>query len=157
MTRSIIAEKGKDRAVHVSLHWDDPAETIVRWEFSGFIGVVSYIIPMNETAMRAMTGEADALDAIIHIGWKMPFPDRGFQYVRQPILAAPPALKTVVIACRNPLTALLVRRGLLTPEVRARGVHLVGSLPAARRLIAGQRGADHSSGSASSRARISSQ
>ena len=36
--------------MNVRCLWDDTDETIVRWEFDGFVGLVNYMIAVNETA-----------------------------------------------------------------------------------------------------------
>lgn len=119
----------------VTLRWDDDACTIVRWDFSGWIGVLDYIVPVNETAREALFADAP-LAAIIHLGWKLPFPNRAYRYLAQAIAAAPPALGPIVIACRNPFARWIIERRLLNaqPILRDR-VHIVNSLAQARALV----------------------
>jgi hypothetical protein len=125
--------------MHVTLTWDDTAETIMRWQFSGWIGLVDYIQPINETARLAIFAE-DAVDAIIDTGWRLPFPNRPFKYLRQAILAAPPSLRLVVIASPNPFTRWVIALRLTRryPELAGR-LAVVNSLAAARGHIAAAR------------------
>jgi hypothetical protein len=102
--------------MRVTLTWDDAAPgadgTLVRWEFVGLIGLVDYIVPMNETAQKAIFADGD-IDAILDMGWAMPFPNRPMLHLYHAIMAAPPALRTVVIASANPLTRGIIRWRLL--------------------------------------------
>ena len=118
----------------VQLQWDNEAETIVRWDFTGWLGTLNYLIPINETARMSIFAD-EPIAAIINIGWHMAFPNRPFKYLRQAILAAPPGLRMIIIACPNPLARLIMRARLLD-DILSNRVILVNSLAAARRLTA---------------------
>lgn len=110
--------------MHVDLVWHDDDERILRWQFSAPVGVLDYTIPMNDTATRCVLSDHAAVDVIIDMGWRMPFPNRHFKYLRQAILSAPPTMRRVVIVVANPFSRVVMHMGLLRPypELRERGV-----------------------------------
>jgi hypothetical protein len=123
--------------MRVDLHWDDPEQTIVRWEFDGLIGMLDYMMPINETASMGILNSGRA-DIILNIGMKLPFPNRHPRTLVQPVLAARfYGLGYIVIVTRNPLAAAIIRatfREVSSDSDQA--VHIVGSRGAARRMIA---------------------
>ena len=110
----------------VHLEWDNREKTVIRWDFGGGIGLVNFIIPINETAQRAILSDADSVDAILNIGWRFPFPNRPFRYIAQAILAAPASLDHIVIAA-YPLARLIAAGALARRE--SRGVHMRTDFP----------------------------
>ncbi len=121
--------------MNVELVWDNDEETVVRWIFSGFIGTVDYIMPMNDTAGRTIMADGN-IGAIIDIGWKMPFPNRAFKYLHQAIMVAPSELRVIVIVCKNLFSRLVIGNRLIKPypELKNR-LTMMASLNAARRYI----------------------
>ncbi len=116
----------------VTLHWDDDEETIVRWEFTGFMGRVDYIIPVNETAgMGIMAG--GRADVIVNMGWKLAFPLRPMPEMKKPILATRSyGLGCVVMVVKNPLARWLIQSRLLDDEEMRQVCAITPSLAAAR-------------------------
>lgn len=123
--------------MQVELVWDDPDERVVRWQFHGFIGVMDYIMPLNDTATRAVLSDHDSIGVLLDIGWRMPFPNRAFRYLAQAIVAAPPTIRRVAVYVRNPGTRWLIQTRLIQPhpELAARQVKLFASLPQARQYL----------------------
>ncbi|MEO0564119.1 MAG: hypothetical protein AAF125_18585 [Chloroflexota bacterium] len=109
--------------MQITLHMDEPRENCVLWRFEGFIGVIDYMPPMNDSIGRAMIDPDTDYFVVLDMGAAMPFPNRSFGRVAQPIIGAPPNLKRVVIASTNPLTRLLIaitlgREPLLQDKLR---------------------------------------
>lgn len=99
--------------MQVKLFWDNDDQTIIRWEFSGLIGITNYIVPINESAGMAMMANGKA-DNIINLGYKLPFPNRRIRALEQAIAAAHwYGLGIVVIVTRNPIARLILRFTLL--------------------------------------------
>jgi hypothetical protein len=123
-------------SLRVHLHWDDPEQTIVRWEFDGWIGLLDYTIPINETASMGILNSGRA-DSILNLGLKLPFPNRHPRTLVQPVLAAHSyGLGYVVIVTRNPIAAAIIRATFRQAgRELGQAVHIVGSLAAARRRI----------------------
>jgi|GEM_PF-707219 hypothetical protein len=122
--------------MRVDLHWDDPEQTIVRWEFDRWIGMVDYIIPINETASIGILNSGRA-DSILNIGMRLPFPNRYPRELFKPVNAARSyGLGYVVIVTRNPLAMAVIQAVFKGSDSAGRGLYIVGSLAAARQLIA---------------------
>lgn len=123
--------------MQVKLSWVDENEQCVHWQFPAFIGIVDYVIPMNETATFCVMSDHEWIDVFLDIGWKMPFPNRHFKYVRQSILAAPPSLQRVVILVQNPFSRIVVQQGLIRPypDLQQRRVQVVGSPEHAQKIL----------------------
>jgi hypothetical protein len=125
--------------MRVRLTWDDPQETIVRWDFERMIDVINYIVPINETSTMAMLSEGKA-DTIINMGFRLIFPDRGFSQLKKPILAARYyGVGYVAIVTANPLARAIIRLTLTNdPDIRE-AVCITPSLAAARARLAQRR------------------
>jgi hypothetical protein len=125
--------------MNFSMTWDDDAETIVRIDITGGVGLLDYIVPMNEAAGLAMIADGQVA-VIVNMGMTIPYPARPFPRVRDALMGAPRNIDAIVLASGNPLTRLTTRIMLLNPyrELSAK-VHLVDSLAAARQLVAQQR------------------
>lgn len=125
--------------MQVHLHWDDDAETIVRWEFDGVIGMTDYMIPVNETAgMGIMAG--GRADVIVNIGWKMPLPNRPLPQIKKPLQAARHyGLGYTVMVVKNPLARWIINTGLLDSDEMREACYVVTSLHAARDRLAALR------------------
>lgn len=128
--------------MRVQLHWDDNAETIVRWEFSGVVGMIDYLIPVNETAgMGIMAG--GRADVIVHLGWKLPLPNRPLPEIRKPLQAARHyGLGYTVLVVKNPLARWIINAGLLNTDAIREACHIVPSLAAARAHLTARRRED---------------
>jgi hypothetical protein len=122
--------------MRVDLHWDNPEQTIVRWEFDGWIGIVDYMIPINETAAMGILNDGRA-DSILNIGMRLPFPNRHPRQLLKPVLAARSyGLGYIVIVTRNPIAIAIIRATFRqTGSELGQAVHIVGSLAAARERI----------------------
>ncbi|MDX2163386.1 MAG: hypothetical protein SF162_18855 [bacterium] len=125
--------------MRVQLQWDNPEETIVRWDFVGWIGILDYIVAINETASMGIRNGGQA-DTILHMGMKLPFPNRHPRELIKPILASRfYGLGYIVIVTQNPVAVSIIRlmlgrvRTASSPDHAA--IHIVGSLAAARQRI----------------------
>ncbi len=122
--------------MNVRYMWDDADETIVRWEFDGFIGVVNYIIGVNETAAMGIQKGGRA-HTIVNMGFKIPLPNRRLREMKKPMLAARwYGLGYVVIVARNPLARLIIQQAFLSDAEMKEALAVVSSLSEARHLIA---------------------
>ena len=118
--------------MRVHLQWDNPEQTIVRWEFEGWIGVLDYIIPINETASMGIFNNGKA-DSIINMNMKMPFPNRHPRELIKPVLAAQSyALGYVVVVTRNAIATAIIDA---TFRNQPATLHVVRSLDTARQRV----------------------
>jgi hypothetical protein len=127
--------------MRVHLQWDDAEQTIVRWEFEGWVGMVNYIIPINDTATMGILHGGRA-DSILNMGFKLPFPDRHPRELIKPIRASRDyGLGYVVVVTRNPLAIAILRAMFAHDDNAGRALYIVASVVAARTLIARLRAA----------------
>ncbi|MBC8100920.1 MAG: hypothetical protein H7Y11_15880 [Armatimonadetes bacterium] len=125
--------------MRIHLHWDNPEQTIVRWEFEGWIGVLDYMIGINDTASMGIQNGGKA-DTILNLNLKLPLPNRHPRELIKPVLAARSyGLGYVVVVTRNPIAIAIIRATFRadrnTGSQVQHGLYVAGSLDAARQLI----------------------
>lgn len=119
----------------IELLWDDDEETIVRWAFHGMVGMIDYMIPINETAARGMMN-GGKVDTIVNIGWRIPLPNRPMQELKKPIFAARSyGLGITVLVIKNPITRAVIALTLGRDPELDEAMFVIGSVDAARALI----------------------
>ncbi len=120
----------------ITLTWDDEAQTVVKWEFRGFIGLVEYMRYANETASMAILSESGKAHSLMQIPFfTFPFPQRSFKYMAQTIHAAHSYdMGLVVVAASNPFTRLLLQWKLGSADLRE-AFYVVSSMGAGRALL----------------------
>jgi hypothetical protein len=122
--------------MRVRLTWDDPQQTIVRWDFERFIDVINFIVPINEMTTLAMLNGGSA-DTIINMDFRLIFPNRGFSQLKKPILAARSyGLGYVAIVTANPLARAIIRLTLTHDPAIREAVCVMPSIAAARARLA---------------------
>ncbi|MDZ4770197.1 MAG: hypothetical protein SGJ24_13790 [Chloroflexota bacterium] len=118
--------------MRVHLQWDNPEQTVVRWEFEGWIGVMDYIVTINETASMGIFNGGRA-DSIVNMNLKLPFPNRHPRELIKPVFAAQSyGLGYVVVVTRNPIATAIIDATFRNQPAR---LHVVRSLDAARQRI----------------------
>ncbi|MEM6527076.1 MAG: hypothetical protein AAF653_02215 [Chloroflexota bacterium] len=121
--------------MRVDITLDEPLENVILWNFTGVIGVMDYMPPINDSITRAMIDPDTRYDAIINIGMAMPLPNRPFRYVAQPLIGAPHNFKFVVCVIHNPLTRVLIAMTLEREPLLRERFFVVNALDAATTLI----------------------
>ncbi len=118
--------------MRVHLQWDNPEQTVVRWEFEGWIGVLDYIITVNETASMGILN-GGRVDSILNMNLKLPFPNRHPRELIKPVVAAQSyGLGYVVVVTRNPIATAIIDA---TFRNQPATLHVVRSLDAARQRV----------------------
>jgi len=118
--------------MRVHLQWDNPEQTVVRWEFEGCIGVLDYIITVNETASMGILN-GGRIDSILNMNLKLPFPNRHPRELIKPVVAAQSyGLGYVVVVTRNPIATAIIDA---TFRNQPATLHVVRSLDTARQRV----------------------
>jgi len=118
--------------MRVHLQWDNPEQTVVRWEFEGWIGVLDYIITVNETASMGILN-GGRVDSILNMNLKLPFPNRHPRELIKPVVAAQSyGLGYVVVVTRNPIATAIIDA---TFRNQPATLHVVRSLDTARQRV----------------------
>jgi len=118
--------------MRVHLQWDNPEQTVVRWEFEGWIGVLDYIITVNETASMGILN-GGRIDSILNMNLKLPFPNRHPRELIKPVVAAQSyGLGYVVVVTRNPIATAIIDA---TFRNQPATLHVVRSLDTARQRV----------------------
>lgn len=120
--------------MHVKLSLEEAS--LIRWDFIGFIGVIDYIIPLNETAAIAIATDTDGVVVLVNMGWTIPLPNRSFGTIRQAVRAAPSNIQRIIIVCANPLTRLVMMLTLGRYADLKERLVIVGSMKKAEEITA---------------------
>ena len=122
--------------MNVRCLWDDTDETIVRWEFDGFVGLVNYMIAVNETAAMGIQKGGKA-NTIVNMGYKLPLPNRRLSELKKPLLSARwYGLGYVIVVAHNPIARMIIQQAFLRDAEMKDALSVVSSLSSARSLIA---------------------